>query len=69
MSVTHQFENDIRYNVERYATKLRFRPDHDWLPDNFKVSENRLEKNNLLKDYGNIFKDYEANNIIQRVHE
>ena len=76
MSVTHQFENDIRYNVERYVTKLPFRPDHDLLPNNVTVSEAslknlkvRLEKNNLLKVYDNIFKDYEANNTIERVPE
>ena len=27
----------------RYVTKLPFKPDHEPLPDNFKVSKTRLE--------------------------
>ena len=72
--VVHQFENDIKYNGERYVTKLPFRPDHDLLPKNLEVCKarlknlkHRLERNDLLTDYDGIFKDYEANNIIERV--
>ena len=73
--VVHQFENDIKYNGERYVTNLPFRPDHDLLPKNLEVCtkarlknlKHRLERNDLLTDYDGIFKDYEANNIIERV--
>ena len=72
--VVHQFENDITYNGERYVTKLPFRPDHDFLPDNYEICEARLnnlkcrlEKGGLLKDYDDIFKDYEKEKNIEKV--
>ena len=71
--MVHKFENDIIYNGERYVTKLPFKPDHDCLPDNYKICEirlNRLESDkNLLCDYDAIFKEYEMNKIIERVSD
>jgi hypothetical protein len=41
-SVVDQFENDIIHDGTRYITKLPFKPDHEVLPDNFKVCEGGL---------------------------
>ena len=66
--------NDIMHNGERYITKLPFKPDHDSLPDNCKICENRLNKlkvrlreTNFLSNYDEILKVYEINKIIERV--
>ena len=73
-SVVHQFEKDIILDGTRYITKLPFKPDHEVLPDNFKVCEGRLKtlKNklvacNILHEYDNIFSEYTDNGIIERV--
>ena len=73
--VIHRFEKSIYHNGERYVTNLPFRPDHDTLPDNYEVSENRLfslmrrftKDDKLYKDYNEIFYDYEKQNIIEKV--
>lgn len=56
------------------GTKLPFKPDHEVLPDNFKICEGRLKtlKNkliagNILHEYDHIFSEYEENGIIERV--
>ena len=74
--VVNQFENDIYHDGSRYVSKLPFKADHDPLPDNYDVSEKRVKslkgrliKKGILEDYHNIFKDYEANGIIERVPE
>ena len=74
--VTHKFEKDIFHNGERYVTKLPFKPDHDVIPDNFKICESRVKnlkrklmRENLIEDYSNVFVDYEKNNIIEKVPE
>ena len=38
-SVVDQFEKDTIHDGTRYITKLPFKPDHEVLPDNFKVCE------------------------------
>ena len=56
-------------------TKLPFKPHHEFLPDNYRLSKNRLlalghglnKDGQLLENYHQIFKDYEKNQIIQRV--
>jgi hypothetical protein len=73
-SVVDQFENDIIHDGTRYITKLPFKPDHEVLPDNFKVCEGRLKSlknklvaSNILHEYNQIFSEYEENGIIERV--
>ena len=72
--VIHDFEKYIFHNRQRYVTKSPFRPGHEFLPDNFSVCEQRLEKlknrltsENLVEKYDEIFKEYEQNNIIEMV--
>ena len=72
--VIHDFEKYILHNGQRYVTKLPFRPGHEFLPENFSVCEQRLKKlknrltsENLVEKYNEIFKEYEQNNIIEKV--
>ena len=58
----------------RYVAKLQFKPDHEPLPDNFKVSETRLKSlkgrlksKGILNAYDEIFKEYEKTGIIEQV--
>ena len=55
-------------------TKLAFRPGHEFLPENFSVYgqrlkklKNRLTSENLIEKYNEIFKEYEQNNIIEKI--
>ena len=41
--VVNDFENNIVHDSTRYVAKLPFKPDHEPLPDNFKVCETRLK--------------------------
>ena len=73
-SVVDKFKNDIYHDGERYVSKLPFKADHDCLPDNYNVCERRLRsvkerlvKLDILKDYDQVFKQYEENKIIERV--
>ena len=74
-SVFNQFVNEVEHDGTRYITKLPFKPHHDMIPDNFALSKNRLlslrksllKKPHLLDGYHKIFKDYENNNIIEKV--
>ena len=72
--VIHSFERDIFHNGQRYVTKLPFKKDHEFLPDNFSVCEQRLKKlknhltsENMIEKYDEIFKEYEQNKIIEKV--
>ena len=74
--VVHQFEKDIRFNGERYVTKLPFRPDHSSLPSNIEISKarlrslrHRLVRDSLMSEYDKVFKTYEEERIIERVPE
>ena len=73
-SIVAQFENDIIHDGTRYITKLPFKPDHEVLPDNFKICKGRLKTllnkliaGNILHEYDHIFSEYEQNGIIERV--
>ena len=73
--VIHDFKKYIFHNGQRYVTKLPFRSGHEFLPDNFSVCEQRLKKlknrlisENLVEKYDEIFKEYEQNKIIEKVH-
>ncbi|CAB4033226.1 Transposable element Tcb2, partial [Paramuricea clavata] len=72
--VVSQFENDIGHDGTRYVTKLPFKPDHEQLPDNFRVCEGRLTSlkrrltsKGILREYDTIFTEYEKSGIIERV--
>ena len=69
-----EFEKHIVHDGSRYETKLPFKPDHDPLSDNFNVSQRRLKSNvrklkssGILDDYHDVLKEYERENIIERV--
>ena len=73
-SIVAQFENDIIHDGTRYITKLPFKPDHEVLPDNFKIWEgwlktlkNKLIAGNILHEYDHVFSEYEENGIIELV--
>ena len=72
--VVSDFQSNIVHDGTRYVTKLPFKPDHEPLPDNFKVSETRLKSlkgrlksKGILNAYDDIFKEYEKNRIIDEV--
>ena len=72
--VIHDFEKYIFHNGQKCVTKLPFRPGQEFLPDNFSVCEqrliklkNRLTSENLIEKYDEIFKEYEQNEIIEKV--
>ena len=69
----YQFETEIQFDATRNVTKLPFKTDHYFLPDNFKVAKIRLQnlkqpllKENVFEIYDKIFKDYEKSAIIKR---
>ena len=72
--VVTDFQSNIVHDGTRYVTKLPFKPDHEPLPDNFKVSKTRLESlkgrlksKGVLNAYDDIFKEYEKTGIIEQV--
>ena len=72
--VVNDFENSIVHDGTRYVAKLPFKPDHEPLPDNLKVSETRLKSlkrrlksKGILNAYDVIFKEYEKTGIIEQV--
>ena len=74
-NVYEQFKDNIKFVGDRYVTKLPFKPHADVLPDNYKLSlnrlnqlKNRLEKNDTLKkQYQDVISSYENEKIIERV--
>ena len=74
--VVHKFENDIIRNDERYVTKRPFKPDHDCIPNNYKIWKTRLNRlkrqlrnKNLLSYYEAIFEEFEMIKLIERIPE
>ena len=75
--VIRKFEKDITFNGNRYVTKLPFKPNHEFLPDNYRLCESRLAKlrkrlssnPQLLSDYDKIFQSYQKDGIIEIVDE
>ena len=75
--VIRQFEKDITFNGNRYVTKLPFKPNHELLPDNYRLCETSLSKlrkrlscnPELLSDYDKIFQSYQKDGIIEIVDE
>ena len=71
--VYEQFKEDITFEGKRYVTSLPFKPNHDALPDNYRLSLNRLNclKKKLCEDEKLrrecIFKSYEQDGIIKLV--
>ena len=74
-SVINRYVETIEFNGVRYVMKLPFKPTHEYLPDNYRLCENRprslrrrLEKDpKLFTYYHTIIKDYEGNQIIEKV--
>ena len=75
--IYEEFKNEIKFDGDRYIASLPFKPEHDIIPDNYKLSFNRLcslkskvmSNANSRKEYQNIFNSYEAEGIIQRTDE
>ena len=73
--VYDSFMNDIKFDGDRYITKLPFKPHADILPDNYRHSMQRLnslkkklDKNKELKEsYHEIINSYEKSGIIEKV--
>ena len=73
--VMKQFKSDVQFNGKRYVVKLPFKPDHEFLPDNRRMCERRL--NNLCKQfekkpdqcklYDQLFDSYLEDRIIEEV--
>ena len=65
------------FNGTRYVTRLRFKDNSAFLPDNYEHTKhrllslkNKLDRNKeLLNDYNNIFKDYESERKTEKVTE
>ena len=76
LAFINQFEKDIVFSGERYVTRLPFKVDHDLLLDNFKICEaglinlkRKLADHNILKEYNEIFKDYESKKKILKEYQ
>lgn len=72
---TDSFFEDIKRNTDDcYKIRLPFKPNHELLPDNYKICENRLIRKineltkhpRLLKQYNNIFREQEEQGIIKK---
>ena len=73
--VMEKFKSEVSFNGKRYVVKLPFKSEHDFLPDNRRMCERRL--NNLCKQfekkpeqfklYDQIFVDYQKEGIIEEV--
>ena len=71
-SVYEKFADEIEFNGERYVTKLPFRPHHDQISDNFRLSYASLcwkfDKDPELREkYKDVFRDYADSEIIEKV--
>ena len=74
-SVMKEFFNDITFDGQRYIAKLPFKPNCEFLPDNYQLAKSRLislqrqlqRDENLLLSYKNIIEEYERDKIIERV--
>ena len=73
--VFENFKNDIKFDGERYVTKLPVKRFHRELPDNYYLSKcrliklkQRLDKDvELKRNYDDVIKQYERDGIIERV--
>ena len=67
----------MKFNGNRYVTKLPFKPYKGTLPDNYYVSKNRLfsfknklEKNPKLRDdYAEVIENYIKEGIVEKVND
>ena len=73
--VMKSFKSDIQFNGKRYVVKLPFKIDHEFLPDNRRNCERRLntlckqlkKKPEQYKLYDQLFREYERDGIIEQV--
>ena len=74
--IYEEFKNEIKFDGNRYIASLPFKPEHDIIPDNYKLSFNRLcslksklmSNANLRKEYQNTYNSYEAYGVVGKVH-
>ncbi len=74
-SVFNSFEDELSFVNGKYQVKLPWKPEHAALPDNYRLSQKRLENNlsklqtkpSLLAEYDSIIKEQEKAGIIERV--
>ena len=74
-SVYRNFTEDTFFNGKRYVVGLPFKPDIQFVPDNYSICYKRLmslfEKLNkdqkLKEEYMKVFETYEAEGIIEKV--
>ncbi|UYV60869.1 hypothetical protein LAZ67_1002644 [Cordylochernes scorpioides] len=73
---SHFVEKIIRRDDGHYSVPLPWKEDCEDIPSNFNVAQKRLERcvNKLttqgrLEDYSKIFKEWEQENIIERIHD
>ncbi len=76
-SVYSKFVEDTKFNRERYEVKLPWKEEHDVLPDNYKLSQTRLEsqlrrlkqKPQVLEEYDRVIKEQLESGVIEKVEE
>lgn len=75
--VHENFYDDTYFNGRRYVTSLPFKPDVEFVPDNYKICYRRLlglitnlnKDAQLKEDYIKVFESYEKEGIISRCHD
>ena len=73
--VMEQFKKEVEFNGSKYVVKLPFKSEHEFLPDNRRSSERRLDtlckffdKQPLHCDsYDKLIKQYERDGVIEKV--
>ena len=76
-TVGEQFSRDVHFNGERYEVSLPLKENRELLPDNFQVSQSRLNslprhlksKPEMLEHYNEVIQDQLDKNIIEVVDE
>ena len=74
-AVIENFEKQLKFNGQRYVTKLPFVKDPYTLPDNYLIAKSRLETNfkrlqtdpKLLQSYDDVIKEYLSYGIVEKV--
>ena len=75
VEVVIKFEQELTFNGEHYVVKLPIKPHHEFLPDNYNISSNRLislmsklvKKTLLCAEYDKVIKNYIAEGIVETV--
>ena len=75
--VIEKIEKQLKFNRQRYVTKLLFVKEPYTLPDNYLIPKRRLETDfkrlqtdqQLLQSYDNVIKEYLSYGIVERVKD